>query len=90
MSAVVLAEERPVARKAHVCEACFGIIRAGDRYYSQRYVYDDQIGSWKLHESCLSLYWAMHRDAGLWEDDAVDPEELRDVWLGLFAWMAGR
>lgn len=89
MTTTVLDERRPVARTRHRCEACEGIILPGDRYYVQTNVYDGDLCRWKLHESCQSLYWAMHRDAGLWEDEGVDPGDLRDVVLDLFRWMTG-
>ena len=88
MSATVLAESKPVARKRHQCAGCEGTIEPGTRYYLQRNVYDGHLYLWKMHDSCVALYWAIHREAGLSEDDIVDPEEIREVIAGLFRRMA--
>ena len=85
MSATLLADEWPVARKEHTCHACFGTIGKGDTYRRQRLVWDGQPGVYKAHRLCDGLYWKMHREAGLWDDEGVDEGELRAELALIFA-----
>lgn len=85
----LIAEHRPVALKAHRCGDCEGVIASGTEYLRQTCVYDGRLYTHKEHPWCHSAYWMLHRDAGLCEDDLVDPDELRELFLALFVWMAG-
>ncbi len=73
----LLADDWIVARKKHRCDACCGTIGAGDVYRRQRAIGDDGPYTYKCHRLCDALYWKMHRESGLWDDDAVDDGELR-------------
>lgn len=85
----LLAEHRPVARKDHRCNDCEGVIVTGTEYLRQTCAYDGHLCTYKEHPWCQSVYWMLHREAGLYEDEAVDPESVREVFAVLFAWMAG-
>ena len=90
MSGIVLAEERPVARKTHFCEVCLGTIGAGDRYLRQRNVGDDGPYVFKAHALCWALSLRLAREAGLFTDDGEwpEPDEVRvaiTAWFGAIA-----
>ena len=88
MSNTLLADDRPTARKTHRCSDCEGLILPGTRYRSQRVASDGSVWTYKEHESCHDVYWRLHREAGLWEDEGVDPESVREVFGVLFTLMA--
>lgn len=79
MSAVLLDEKRPTARKPQRCNACLGTIAVGDQYLRQSVADNGTVGTWKAHALCDAAYWIAHREAGLWEDEEVSPEEVQDV-----------
>ena len=89
MSATLLADDRHTARKTHRCSDCDGLILPGTRYRSQRVASDGSVWTYREHESCHDVYWLLHREAGLCEDDSVDPESVREVFGVLFTFMAG-
>lgn len=89
MTATLLAERTPVARKTHRCADCEGLILPGTRYRQQQVAYDGTVSTYREHEACHGVYWALHREAGLWEDEHVDPESVREVYDVLFRWMTG-
>ena len=87
MSGTVLAEERPVARKAHHCDVCLGTIGAGDRYLRQRNVGDDGPYVFKAHALCWSLSLFIAERLDYWTDDGEWPEPM-EVREGIAAWFA--
>ena len=88
MSATLLAEDRPVARKTHRCGNCEGLILPGTRYRSQRVAGDGTVRVHREHEACHALYWRLHGEWGLDPDDWVDPDSVRDAYYALFELMA--
>lgn len=87
----LLAEHRRVASlrgRGHRCQTCGGHIGAGQPYVDQRVAGDGSVWTYREHESCHSIYWAIHRDAGLCEDDVVSWDAVREVMLALCAWIA--
>jgi hypothetical protein len=83
VSVTVLADERPVARKHHSCNACGGTIAPGDRYRRQRNKGDD-IYVWRCHALCDAAYWIAHEEAECCEDEGPDWFEVRSVVLRFF------
>lgn len=88
MSAL-LAEVRPTARRAHQCDDCHGAIVPGATYVRQTVASDGSLYTWKEHPMCHDIYWALHREGGLCEDDVVSVEEVQAVIAMLFVFMAG-
>ena len=89
MSVLVLGETRPVARKEHTCEVCWGTIGAGDTYLRQRNVGDDGPYVFKGHALCWSLSLAIAREAGMWTDEGEwpEPSEVREALVRWFDWL---
>ena len=85
MSATLIADTWQTARTNHRCSACEGIIAAGDRYRRQRLVDDDPY-VFKCHALCDQLWWFLHGELDLWDDDALDPYD--DVRPGLMRFFA--
>lgn len=74
MSVTILADEWLVARKEHTCDACLGVIAAGDRYRRQRNV-DDHVFTFKCHALCDAIWWHLYYEHGLFDDEALDPSD---------------
>ena len=87
--AALIAEQRPVARQRHLCNDCDGVITPGSTYIRQAVTFDGSIYTWKEHPMCQDIYWALHREGGLCEDDVVSVQEVQDVIAMLFVFMAG-
>lgn len=68
MSALVLDDQRHVARKDHRCDVCLGVIAAGDRYHRQRNIGDDGPYTFKAHLLCDTAYWLATKQLGLRSD----------------------
>jgi hypothetical protein len=83
---VVLDESRPVARKEHTCEVCWGTIGAGDTYLRQRNIGDDGPYVFKAHRLCWALSLRIAREQELWTDEGEWPEpyEVRSALADLF------
>lgn len=75
MSAILLADDRPTARKQHRCEVCNGTIAIGERYVRQRGIFDGAAYTWKGHALCATAQIKAHRDLDLPHDEGVEPEE---------------
>lgn len=93
MSSTLLADHRRTASlrgKGHGCNTCGGWIAPGQTYIDQRLADGGRVWTHREHETCWSIYWAVHRDAGLHEDEIVSWDAIRDVMAGLVAWMGAR
>lgn len=77
MTATLLHQTTRRARKAHRCGACNLPIEPGELYLDQRVAGDGTAWTWREHPLCHSVYWRIHREAGLDNDDSVDPDEVR-------------
>lgn len=76
-----VSESRPVARKAHRCNACHGTIAKGDSYLRQFNVDGRDAWTWKAHLLCMAI---LRADADPYDDCLhADPGEqalrLREV-----------
>jgi hypothetical protein len=72
---VLLADDRPTARKRHQCFTCFEPIEVGTRYASQRIADSGGIHRFKTHEPCLAIeMWCRRK----WSLDEYDIFELDD------------
>ena len=90
MSVLVLDEVRPVARKDHTCEVCWGTIGKGDRYLRQRNVGDDGAYTFKAHGLCWAAWCKAHRDGEMYDDEAPDnQDEVVPLVRSFFAAFAG-
>lgn len=49
---ITLRTNKPKARKKHVCNFCFGIIKKGEVYANQVNVHDNELYHWKSHKKC--------------------------------------
>lgn len=47
-----LSDSMHTAHKRHYCDSCGGSIEIGDRYYSQRNIWEGEFHVWKCHEVC--------------------------------------
>ncbi len=74
----VLSEDRPRARREHHCNACGGVIPVGEIYLRQVSA-DHGINVWKSHLLCDAIYWRLWREQDLYEDEQVEPSEIRDA-----------
>ena len=88
MSVLVLEETAPLARKPHFCGVCFGTIGVGDHYLRQRNVGDDGAYTFKSHNLCWAAWRKAHRDGDLYDDEAPDEDEVRDLVRLFFTNMA--
>lgn len=86
---IVLEQTRPVARKRHFCDACFGWIGEGDTYLRQRGISDDGPYTFKAHLLCSAAWSKAHRDADLYPDESPDEDEVRDLVRHFFAVICG-
>lgn len=92
MTAVLLSDQRRTASlrgRGHRCQSCGGHIAPGQTYIDQHLADGGRVWTHREHETCWSIYWAVHRDAGLMEDDIVSWDDVRAVAAGLFRWMGG-
>ena len=69
-----LSESIPKARKDHKCMCCYTIIKVGEEYVREAYVYDNRVYTWKMCADCALIisdvhYWCGDNDWG------VGPEE---------------
>ena len=62
LAMTVLENTKPVARKQHGCDICFGRIGVGDQYRRQRGIGDDGPYTHKAHRLCNAAYWQAMRD----------------------------
>lgn len=71
-----LSNQKPKARKEHICDYCNGLINVGEVYDNQTNVYEGKIYSWKSHLSCQELAsdlnWFDDFSEGLTESDFSD------------------
>jgi hypothetical protein len=77
MSATVLDDATPTARKQHFCDQCLRAIEPGETYRRQRVITDDGPDVWKTCAHCQAVYghiWAHDPDARYY-DDGVDLHE---------------
>ena len=89
MSGFCLDRQRPVARKAHHCDVCFGTIATGDTYTRERNIGDDGAYTFKAHTLCDAAYWKAHSDLGLYSDEEPDwTEDVRPIVEGVFKALA--
>lgn len=71
MTATLIAQSRPVARKAHGCGYCLGRIEPGTTYLRQVLSDLGQAYTFKAHEVCHFVAWDLDPYEGM-----VDPGEL--------------
>ncbi len=90
MSPTLLAEERPVARKSHGCNACLGLIQAGETYARQRVADGSEAWTWKGHLLCESVDHHLRREAGWYDEEGPDPEEVHEVLRDLLGGLLGQ
>lgn len=74
---VILKESRPVARKEHTCDLCYGTISVGERYYKQTNVCDHYMSDWACHSECLDIankldMYDGYSDSGLEGDSFIE------------------
>lgn len=89
---VLLDDARPVARKPHGCNACLGVIAAGDTYERQRVADGSEIWTWKAHLLCGQIVLHLDREAGYSysdHDEAPDPLEVQWVIGDLLGGLLG-
>ena len=82
---VVLDDTWQVARKVHGCNACLGRIPTGERYHRQRLVWDGEMSTYKCHAICDAIYWKLYREYELFDDESVEPNQIQDGLLAVFA-----
>ena len=80
----VLSEDKPRARREHRCSSCEGTISSGEVYIRQVCVYDN-LYVWKTHLLCDAIYWRLWREQDLYEDEQVEPSEIRDSLVEFFS-----
>lgn len=73
------------AKILHVCTACLGWIKPGDRYLAQFMVDYGDHWMWKSHQLCDFLYWRLWREQGLCGEDIVEPHDIRDSLVEFFS-----
>lgn len=84
----LLADEVRTARKAHGCNACLGMIAAGDRYARQRIVDGGDAWVWKAHLLCHAAWNFGCAELELVSDEGLEPDELRGFVLRFFETIA--
>jgi hypothetical protein len=84
----VLADTWQTAKKPHICDACVGVIAAGDNYRRQRIIGEDGPYVYKCHALCDAVYWRAHRRLELMYDESLDDSEIREELLSVFAALA--
>lgn len=75
MSALVLEDVNPRARKRHVCGICLRKIEPGETYRRTRAVTDDGAQTWKTCTHCDALFMhilAHDEDARYFADEGLD------------------
>ena len=83
----MLADDRPVARKEHRCDICWGRVPAGAAYVRQRNICDGEPYVFKAHTLCWVVSCRMHRELGLFDDEWPDEDEVRAEVLRCFDWL---
>lgn len=73
------------ARIEHQCSACLGTIHPGETYLAQFLVDYGDHWMWKSHGLCDYLYWRLWREQALFEDEQVEPSEIRDSLVEFFS-----
>lgn len=74
-----LREAARVARKAHACSLCVGVIAVGDKHHVSTNVWDGRVYDWRTCIACATdgiiheVYdWAGQPDEGVGEDTAQE------------------
>mgnify|MGYP000420278870 CR=1 FL=1 len=65
------------ARKRHCCVDCERAIEPGERYTETRGFSDGAAYLNREHHACRALYWELHRQWSLADDEWIDPHEFR-------------
>ena len=73
--------------RGHRCATCGGHIPPGQRYHDGRYVTDDRPWTCREHAFCHEVYWVIHRYLGLYDDEVVEWDSVREVMAGLVCFM---
>ena len=65
-----LEHKNVIARKEHTCDWCGNVIKKGEEYWRQKYIYDGDFYEWHSHLACSRIVSA------IW--DYCDPDEGMD------------
>lgn len=84
MATLLASTYRRSAHDRHRCGHCGGFIPWGDRYLDQRLAGDGHVWTFRAHSACDAIYWRLHRELGLCDDDIVSPAEIRDSIRAIF------
>jgi hypothetical protein len=83
-----LSYSTPKARKEHKCMSCYTIIRVGEVYSNESYVYDKRVYTWKMCADCLLIIndvysWWADSDWGVGSEEflewAIENHELPEA-----------
>lgn len=88
MVALLASTYRRSAHGRHRCGYCGGFIPNGDRYLDQRCADSGQVWTFRAHSVCDVIYWNLHKESGLHEDDMVSTDSIRATIRLIFEWMA--
>lgn len=89
MASLLASHQRRAAHSFHRCGCCGGRIPRGDQYLDQRVADNGTVWTFRTHAVCDRVYWRLHREFGMHEDDIVSAEEIRATIRHIFEWMAG-
>lgn len=84
MATLLASTCRRSAHGRHRCGCCGGFIPWGDRYLDQRIVGDGHVWTFRAHSVCNQVYWRLHREFGLCDDDIVSPDAIQDSIRAIF------
>ncbi len=88
MSATVLRESLPTARKPRRCHVCWGLIGTGDTYYRQEVADQGTVGAWAAHLLCNAIFLRLWEP---WWDEYDEPEQsdVASELVAVFAALVG-
>jgi hypothetical protein len=68
---------RPVGRKEHRCEFCYGPIPKGEKHPQFKGMWEGEWQNWRMHEECYRCYVNSEPQDGFSPGEAEMPERVK-------------